>query len=309
MATPPPFTLVLTAAPGSDAASDAVLSAAKETLGSAWTGAHRLAPGTAWDIPLTVADGAGASSAREAVARAIGILPIDVNIVRNGPESRRKRLLCADMESTIIEQELIDEMAGLVGCQAEISAITAAALRGELDFEGSVVKRVALFAGLEVPRLEAILARATPMPGAANLVATMRAHGARTALISGGFTIFAERIGAALGFDAVAANVLEIENGRLTGRVREPILGPEGKARALKRLAAEGGIALPETLAVGDGANDVAMLAAAGLGVAFRAKPILADRARALETGAVIAHGDLTALLHLQGYAHADFAP
>ncbi len=307
MATPPSFTLVLTAAPGSDAASDAILRTAEETLGEVGRGSRRLAPGTAWDVPLAVADGAGARSAREAVAGALGDLPIDVNVVLGGPESRRKRLLCADMESTIIEQELIDEMAGLVGCQAEIAAITAAAMRGELDFEGSVVQRVALFAGLEAHRLEAILSRATPMPGAARLVATMRANGARTALVSGGFTIFAERIGAALGFDAVVANALEIENGRLTGRVREPILGPQGKAEALKRLAAEGGIALPETLAVGDGANDVGMLAAAGLGVAFRAKPILADRARALETGAVITHGDLTALLHLQGYAQTDF--
>ncbi len=308
MATSPSFTLVLTAAPGSDAADDAILRAAEEALGRAGRGARRLAPGSAWEVPLAVASRAGASSAREAVAGALGDLPIDVNVVRSGPESRRKRLLCADMESTIIEQELIDEMAGLVGHQAEIAAITAAAMRGELDFEGALVQRVALFAGLETKRLEGVLARATPMPGAAHLIATMRANGARTALISGGFTIFAERIGDALGFDAVVANALEIENGRLTGRVRPPILGPQGKAEALKRLAAEGGIALPETLAVGDGANDVGMLSSAGLAVAYRAKPILADRARTLESGAVITHGDLTALLHLQGYTHADFA-
>jgi phosphoserine phosphatase len=135
----------------------------------------------------------------------------------------------------------------------------------------------------------------------------MRANGARCALISGGFTIFAERIADRFGFDAMAANTLEIEDRRLTGRVREPILGPRGKAEALRRLAFEGGVAFDDTIAVGDGANDVAMLAVAGLGVAFRAKPILADQARSSANGAVIAHGDLTALLYLQGYARDSF--
>jgi phosphoserine phosphatase len=240
------------------------------------------------------------------VAAAIGDPPVDINVVAGVGPARRKRLLCADMESTIIEQELIDEIACLVGCHAEISAITAAAMRGELDFEGSLVRRVALFAGLEVQRLGPILDRVTLMPGAEALIRTMRADGATTALITGGFTLFAERIAERLGFDVLVGNVLDIEDGRLTGRVRDPIVGPQGKADALRRLATEGGITLADTLAVGDGANDVGMLAAAGLGVAFRAKPILADRALASEQGAVVVHGDLTALLYLQGYGQAE---
>jgi phosphoserine phosphatase len=305
--TTPSFTLVLTAAPGSGAVTDAVTQAALGALPGTAADARWLSPGDAWETRLEAVEG-GSAATREAVERALGALPIDVNVVAGAPERRRKRLLCADMESTIIEQELIDEIADLVGCHAEISAITAAAMRGEIDFEASLVQRVALFAGLEAHRLEAILARVTLTPGAERLVATMRANGAWTALVSGGFTIFAERIAAQLGFHAVVANVLEIENGQLTGRVREPILGPTGKAEALKRLTAEGGLASPETLAVGDGANDTAMLAEAGLGVAFRAKPILAAAAHASETGAVVTHGDLTALLYLQGYAQSGFA-
>ena len=307
MMTLPSFTLVLTAAPGSGAVTEATVRAAEDALGGAKTDARWLSPGDAWEAHVTVGEGGSASSMREAAEQAIGAQPVDINVVPGGHRGRRKRLLCADMESTIIEQELIDEIAGLVGCQAEISAITAAAMRGELDFAASLMQRVGLFAGLEAHRLEAVLADVTLMPGAEKLVTTMRANGAWTALVSGGFTIFAERIAAQLGFHAVVANVLEIENGHLTGRVREPILGPQGKADTLKRLAAEGGITLSDTLAVGDGANDVGMLATAGLGVAFRAKPILAAQARESDNGAVIPHGDLTALLHLQGYARDQF--
>ena len=295
------YALVLTAAPGSGAVTEAVI---RDALGALDAEAETrwLAPGEAWDACFE--SGAERVQAlRDAVAGAIGSAPVDVNIVR-GDASRRKRLLVADMESTMIQQELIDEMATLVGCHAEISVITAAAMRGEIDFAASLVRRVALFEGLAADRLGAIRDRVTLMPGAAALVATLRARGARCALVSGGFTLFAEPIARQLGLDAVVANVLEIENGRLTGRVREPILGPDGKAAALARLAAESGLALAETLAVGDGANDVAMLAAAGLGVAFRAKPVLIAAARASEHGAVVTHGDLTALLYLQGYRH-----
>lgn len=296
------FTLVLTAGPGSGSVTEAVTQAALSATG-AHAEARWLSPGDAWEAQLDGGAAGDRAALREAVARAVAPAPVDVNILRAAPaELRRKRLLCADMESTIIQQELIDEIAGLVGCRAEIAAITAAAMRGEIDFEASLMQRVALFAGLEAHRLEAILERVTVMPGAETLVATMRANGAWTALVSGGFTIFAERIAARFGFHAVHANVLEIEGGQLTGRVREPILGPQGKADALRRLTAEGGLTVSETLAVGDGANDTAMLAGAGLGVAFRAKPVLAAQARALDTGAVVTHGDLTALLHLQGY-------
>lgn len=303
------FTLVLTAAPGSGAITEPVTQAALAALGGVRADARWLAPGDAWEACFRVSDPEGLAAQREAVAQGIGPAPIDVNIVAGDAAARRKRLLVADMESTIIRQELIDEMASLMGRRAEIAAITEAAMRGEIDFEGSLVRRVALFSGLAAHRLEEILARVTLMPGAETLVATMRAHGAWTALVSGGFTVFAERIAARLGFHAVHANVLEIEGGQLMGRVREPILGPEGKCKALERLAAEGGIGLSQTLAVGDGANDLAMLAAAGLGVAFRPKPVLAAQARASANGAVVAHGDLTALLYLQGYARAQFVP
>ena len=295
------FTLVLTAAPGSGAVTEAVTHAALAALSSVQGSARWLAPGDAWEVGvLAAADRLAAE--RDAAVQAIGPVPVDVNIVAGDAAARRKRLLVADMESTIIQQEMLDEMADLMGRRAEVAAVTEAAMRGELDFEGSVRQRVALFAGFEAHRLEAILERATFMPGAETLLATMRANGAWTALVSGGFTVFAERIAAQLGFHAVHANVLEIEGGQLMGSVREPILGPAGKAETLVRLAAEGGIDLSQSVAVGDGANDLALLATAGLGVAFRAKPVLADAARAMANGAVVTHGDLTALLYLQGY-------
>lgn len=306
------YALVLTARPGSGAIREAHAEAIwslvprPSALGRRW-----LVPGgDAWEMTFTGEGPAEAQRVRDVAEKAFEGLPVDVNVVAEaiGGGGRAKRLLCADMESTVIAQELIDEMADLVGCRAEISAITDAAMKGEIDFEASLVRRVALFKGFAAERLEEILARVTPMPGAETLTATMRAHGARTALVSGGFTIFAERIGKRLGFDAVAANVLEIAGGRLTGEVRTPILGPKGKAEALRRLAAEAGLAAADTLAVGDGANDRLMLAAAGLGVAFRAKPVLAGEARAAANGAVVRHGDLTALLALQGYTGTEHA-
>jgi phosphoserine phosphatase len=307
VSTPATAALVLTAAPGSGALRENALRDVADALGASMGASSWLSPGDAWQARLDLSAPDEKARIVEATAQALATLPVDVNFVWGDERARRKRLLCADMESTIIEQELIDEIAGLVGCQAEISAITAAAMRGELDFEASLVQRVALFAGLEAHRLEAILANVTFMPGAERLVATMRANGGWTALVSGGFTIFAERIAAQLGFHAVVANVLEIENGSLTGRVREPILGPQGKADTLKRLAAEGAITLSETLAVGDGANDLGMLTTSGLGVAFHAKPILSAQARSSENGAVVSHGDLTALLYLQGYTRDQF--
>lgn len=302
----PTHTLVLTAAPGSGAVTESVTRAAAGAFDAPAFDARWLSPGEAWELPIALPR--GAVDLADAVSTAIGDPPIDINIVAGAGEGRRKGLLCADMESTVIEQELVNEIGGLAGCHAEIAAITAASMRGEVDFEASLVQRVALFAGLDVRRLDELLERVTLMPGAQALVSTMRANGVRCALISGGFTIFAERIAERLGFDAVVANVLEIEDGRLTGRVLDPIVGPQGKVDALKLLAFESGMTLADTLAVGDGANDVAMLAAAGLGVAFRAKPVLADQARALDNGAVVTHGDLTALLYLQGYGREAFA-
>jgi phosphoserine phosphatase len=299
--------LVLTAAPGSGAITEQHVREISARAPRAGDGAARwLARGNAWELAFTAADDAETRRAADDARAALTDAPVDVNVVRTA--NRRKWLLTADMESTIIEQELIDEIATLVGCHAEISAITAAAMRGEINFEASLAQRVALFAGLDVDRLRALLDRVTLMPGAETLVATMRAHSATCALVSGGFTLFAETIGARLGFDAVVANVLDVSNGRLTGRVQEPILGPEGKASALARLAAAHSVPRTDTIAVGDGANDVAMLTAAGLGVAFRAKPVLAAHARSLPSGAVIKHGDLSALLFLQGYTQDAFA-
>lgn len=300
--------LVLTAAPGSGALNEDIVRGVVDMLGASAVASSWLSPGDAWQALLALASPDETARIVQTVQPALAALPVDVNVVWGDERARRKRLLCADMESTIIEQELIDEIADLAGCRADISAITAAAMRGEIGFEDSLRQRVALFNGLEAHRFEEILERATFMPGARTLIATMRANGAWTALVTGGFTIFAERIAAQAGFHAVIANALEIENGQLLGLVREPIVGPNEKAEALTRLMFEGGLIASETLAVGDGANDVAMLSGAGLGVAFRAKPILANHARTIPNGAVIQHGDLTALLCLQGYARDQFA-
>jgi phosphoserine phosphatase len=238
---------------------------------------------------------------------------IDVNIVdaeysRAGRLiDRRKRLIVADMESTIIEQEMIDELAEYVGLRDKISAITARAMRGELEFESALRERVAMLAGLDARVLDEVSEkRLTLTPGAETLVRTMKANGAYCALVSGGFSVFTDRVARRLGFDEHQANVLEIENGTLTGRVKEPVLGRTAKRDALLRIASERGIPIEETLAVGDGANDLDMIAAAGLGVAFRAKPAVQAAARAMPNGVVITHGDLTALLYLQGYPQGD---
>lgn len=293
--------IVLTAAPGTDAITERCLEAVREAAGPYQADGERwLAPSTAWEMRLQ-ADLREPAAVRAAIKRAIGSAPIDVNVISSSSGPRRKRLLCADMESTIIREELIDEMADIVGCRAEISAITEAAMRGNIDFEGALVKRVALFKGLAADRLNDILNRATLMPGAVSLIHTMAATGAKCALVSGGFTVFAHAIAQRLGFDAVVANELVIENGTLTGEVKPPIVGPGSKADVLVRLAAEQKLDRSDTLAVGDGANDLLMLRAAGLGVAFRAKPILAFEASSSVRGAVVSHGDLTALLHLQG--------
>lgn len=298
-------TLVLTAAPGSGHLTQAIVDTVREVVSGAsgtW-----LAAGQAWEMRLDPCERA-IEDVRSSIEEAVGFAPIDVNAVSARTASRRKRLLCADMESTIIREELIDEMAEAVGCRTEIAAITDAAMRGEIDFEGALVKRVALFKGFAAERLGTILRRATFMPGAATLIRTMAAHGAKCALVSGGFTCFADPIARRLGFDTVVANELVIEGGKLTGEIRQPIVGADGKAQALARLAAENGLDLAETLAVGDGANDLVMVRAAGLGVAFRAKPILAAAARLSPSGAVVTHGDLTALLSLLGIPEAAYA-
>jgi phosphoserine phosphatase len=217
--------------------------------------------------------------------------------------SRRKRLLVADLESTIIENEMLDELGRILGIGRHIAEITRQAMNGEIDFARALAARVALLAGIETGALAEAATRITLMAGAQSLVATMRRDGAMTALVSGGFTVFADRVGAALGFDRVVANRLEIAEDRLTGRVLPPIVTGETKRQTLLALAAEFGIAAAETIAVGDGANDLPMLGAAGFGVAFRAKPVVAVAARGR-----LDHADLTGLLYAQGYLKADFA-
>ena len=240
----------------------------------------------------------------EAAARAaLDGLPIDV--VAQGTDHRRKALLVADMDSTVIEQECIDELAAEAGIGTHVAEITERAMRGELDFDGALKERVAMLKGLGPDSLEtAFRERITLTPGAETLLATLRKNGAFTALVSGGFTYFTERVAARAGFHVNQANQLIIDaDGALTGAVKEPILGRAAKEDALRGFAAEREIDLADAMAVGDGANDLAMLGAAGLGVAFRAKPAVAAAA-----DVAINHGDLTALLYLQGIAAADFA-
>lgn len=219
-------------------------------------------------------------------------------------ESRRKTLLLADMDSTMIRQECIDELADEAGFGALVAAITARAMNGELEFEGALRERVALLRGLPEGVIDQVFTnRITMMPGGATLVATMQAHGARAALVSGGFTAFTERVARVLGFDEHRANLLEVADGALTGTVAEPILGRAAKVAALEEITARMGITPADAIAVGDGANDLGMLGRAGMGVALHAKPAVAA-----QCDLRVNHGDLTALLYLQGYAVTEFA-
>jgi phosphoserine phosphatase len=227
--------------------------------------------------------------------------PIDTAVV--SIHNRRKRLLIADMDSTMIEQECIDELGRMAGAGDRVRDITARAMRGELDFEGALRARVSLLKGLDAGIIDRIIReRISYMPGGRTLVATMKAHGAYTALVSGGFNQFTSKVAAYLGFDESQANELIIKDGRLTGDVGSPILGQAAKVEALLRIAAERGIEPADALAVGDGANDVAMLAEAGLGVALHAKPHVQESSLIR-----INQGDLTSLLYLQGYSRAQF--
>jgi phosphoserine phosphatase len=298
------FALVLTGAPDTGAIGATEVMAARGALGGETVLDERwLGEGEAWEVLLARPEQADRSAFRARVAEALKGRPIDVNLVGADLATRRKKLLVADMDSTIIGQECIDEMGDVLGIRTEIAAITERAMRGELDFEGALRARMALLAGLTEGDLQRIAdTRITLNSGARTLVQTMRAHGAFAALVSGGFTFFTSRVAKAAGFDVNRANVLEVEGGRLTGRVVEPILGREAKRAALESLARERDLTPAFTLAVGDGANDLAMVRAAGLGVAFRAKPVVAAEAEAS-----ITHGDLSALLYLQGYAKGEF--
>ena len=285
------FTAVLSCAPG------AILDpATPEALRGAWGGGavRWLKGGEAAEFDL---DRPGDVAQARAGLHALGV---DVNVVPAG--GRRKRLLLADMDSTMIRQECIDELAAEAGVGDRVAAITARAMNGEIGFEGALRERVGLLAGLETGVIDRVLkTRIVPMPGGAALIATMKAHGARAELVSGGFTAFTGAVAGWLGFDGHRANVLLAEGGRLTGAVAEPILGRDAKVARLDALVAEMGVDPGDVLAVGDGANDLGMLGRAGMGVALHAKPAVQA-----EATVVVNHGDLTALLWLQGYRHAD---
>ncbi len=256
-----------------------------------------LSPDEAAEFPVASVP-ANLASVREDVAS----MDVDLNVVPRN--NRRKRLLIADMDSTMIQQECIDELAAEAGVGERVAEITARAMNGELDFEAALEERVGLLKGLPVSVIEDVLQnRITMMPGGKTLVATMRAHGAYTALVSGGFIQFTSAIAAKLGFDESRANRL-IENGdTLAGTVARPILGKEAKVEALEHISARLGLTTGDAIAVGDGANDLGMIERAGLGVALHAKPIVANAAPIS-----INHGDLTSLLFLQGFSRDDFA-
>ena len=260
-----------------------------------------LARGVAAELPF--APRAGADNREYAARLRARLAPFPIDIVVQVEVGRRKRLLVADMDSTLIEQECIDELADVVGLREQVAALTTRSMNGAVAFEPALRERVALLRGLRLSKaVQALRGRITYTPGGEILVQTMRAHGARTAIVSGGFTSITAMVADALGFDAHHANRLEVDDDVLTGGLLEPILGREAKAMILRQMSEADGLRLEETLAVGDGANDIAMLAAAGVGVAFRAKPAVAAAARVR-----IDHGDLTALLYLQGYARTEF--
>lgn len=255
-----------------------------------------LSPGKAFDIP-TLNDA-------EILAEARKLAPVaaDINLVAT--EKRRKKLIIADMDSTVITCECLDELADFAGLKAHIGAITERAMRGEIEFSGALRERVALLKGMPVSTLDRVWSERIRLTGGAKtLIAVMKANGARALLVSGGFTVFTEKVAAAVGFDETRANTLLVDGNALSGLVGEPILGKETKLAALEGETARLGLTYADTLAVGDGANDLAMIKRAGLGVAFHAKPVVAEAADVR-----IDHADLTGLLYLQGYREAEIA-
>ena len=289
------FTAILLTSPSNPSLDPALV----ESLRNAWGGGDVL-----WLAP------------NEAAEFSLGQMPdnrwdvwencqaMSVDLVIVPTEGRRKQMLLADMDSTMIQQECIDELAEEAGVGAHVKEITARAMNGELDFDGALRERVALLKGLEASVIDKVLAeRITLMPGGGALVGTMKAQGGYAALVSGGFTAFTAKVAELLGFDENRANTLLLDQAKLSGEVGLPILGREAKVTALEEITAKLGITEDQVIAVGDGANDLGMLSRAGMGVALHAKPSVAA-----ECDIRINHGDLTALLFVQGYARMEFA-
>ncbi len=291
------FVATLLANPSNPILEPALAERAAESLAA--SGLYWLADGVACDIVLK--DGTDESAAEAQLRALIGDQKIDVAV--QDADTRRKKFLIADMDSTMIGQECIDELAAEVGLKDKVSLITARAMNGEIAFEPALRERVALLKGLPIKVVDEVIEkRITLTPGGLELIATMKARGHYTALVSGGFTVFTAPISARLGFHENRANILLEKDGILTGEVAEPILGKQAKVDALVDIAARLGIDTHEAIAVGDGANDLGMLELAGSGVALHAKPSVAAQAKIR-----IDHGDLTALLYLQGYRKTDF--
>ncbi|MTI19184.1 phosphoserine phosphatase SerB [Rhodobacteraceae bacterium RKSG542] len=292
------FVVTLVSNPANPAVTDELIEA---IAGALPVQAERrdLNPGIACD--LTFACEALPTNLQETLREVIADRPVDLCL--QPVEGRKKKLLVADMDSTMIGQECIDELAAELGLKEQISAITERAMRGEIEFEPALKERVGLLKGLDASVVDQVIEkRITLTPGGKELIGTMKANGAYAALVSGGFTVFTSRIAAMIGFDENKANILIEEDGKLAGTVAMPILGQQAKRQRLTELMEEQGLATSETLAVGDGANDLAMIDLSGLGVAYHAKPKVAA-----EADVRIDHADLTALLYIQGYSADEF--